>query len=135
MKSLINDKNRTSRVSLMQQKKLFRYFGAKTYLEEDIVNLMSPLYATHKITCFVDVFGGAGNVLLNLPVEWKINRIYNDIDSRLYNLMMDLLDEDKRNKLFEKLYWSLSSHKYFNELKAKENNDSFEFLYRIQQFF
>lgn len=115
---------------LMQQKKLFRYFGAKTYLEEDIVNLVSPLYTTHKITCFVDVFGGAGNVLLNLPVEWRINRVYNDIDSRLYNLMMDLLDEDKRNKLFEKLYWSLSSRKYFNELKEKENNDSFEFLYR-----
>lgn len=115
----------------MQQRKLFWYFGAKTALIDDIIKLVAPLYSTGRITAFVDVFGGAGNVLLNVPLEWKVNRIYNDIDSRLYNLMLDLKDEKKRNLLFENLFWSLSSKQLFNDFKTKEQNDSFEFLYRI----
>lgn len=117
------------------QRKLFRYFGAKTALLDDIVNLVAPLYSASAITCFVDVFGGGGNVLLNLPLEWKINRIYNDIDSRLYNLMLDLQNEQQRNVLFDKLFWSLSSRQIFNDFKTKEQNNSFEFLYRVLNSF
>ena len=113
------------------QKKLFRYFGAKTYMLDDIIRLISPLYSNKKIVCFVDVFGGAGNVLLNIPLEWRINRVYNDIDLRLYNLLNDLKDDKKRELLFEKLFWVLSSRKLLNDFKEKENNNSFEFLYRI----
>lgn len=98
---------------------------------DDIIRLISPLYSNKKIVCFVDVFGGAGNVLLNIPLEWRINRVYNDIDLRLYNLLNDLKDDKKRDALFEKLFWTLASRKLFNDFKEKENNNSFEFLYRL----
>lgn len=113
------------------QRKLFRYYGAKTHLIEDINKVIAPLIHNKKITTFVDVFGGSGLVLLNLPLEWKLNKVYNDIDLRLYNLLNDLKDEDKRNKLFDNLFWTLGSRKLLNDFKNKENNNSFEFLYRI----
>lgn len=31
----------------------------------------------------VDVFGGSGRVLLNVPDEWKKIKVYNDIDRNL----------------------------------------------------
>lgn len=116
---------------IIMQHKLFWYYGAKTAFVDDIIKLAALLYSANRISTFVDVFGGAGNVLLNLPFEWRVNRIYNDIDNRLYNLMLDLQDEQKRNILFDKLFWCLSSRQIFEEFKAKEQNDSFEFLYRI----
>ena len=113
------------------QRKLFRYYGAKTDLIDDIFKVVSPLYISKKITAFVDVFGGSGLVLLNIPLEWKINKVYNDIDDTINTLLYDLIDDQKRKKLFDKLFWILSSRKLFNEFKTKNDNDSFEFLYRI----
>ena len=109
--------------------KLLRYFGAKTYLLDDIFNKVYELYPD-RITAFVDVFGGAGNVVLNVPPEWKVNRIYNDIDLRLYTLLNVLKDEEKRKRLFDMLDWSLPHRKIFEELKQQtEFKDDVEMSY------
>jgi len=98
--------------------KLLWYFGARTYMLEDIFNKVYELYPD-KITTFVDVFGGSGTVVLNVPPEWRINRIYNDIDLRLYNLLNVLRDENKRQKLFEMLELSLPHRKIFEDFLEK----------------
>lgn len=114
----------------MTKKTLFSYFGGKTPMLDDIYNTIRPLYSARKITCFVDVFGGSGVVLLNIPKNWKVNKVYNDLDERLYNVLCDLKDDNKRNKLLEKLYFTARSRQLFNEFKNKDSNDSFEYLYR-----
>jgi len=98
--------------------KLLWYFGARTYVLDDIFNKVSELYPK-RMTTFVDVFGGSGLVVLNVPPEWKINRVYNDIDLRLYNLLNVLRDENKRQRLFEMLDLSLPHRKIFEDLKQK----------------
>jgi len=115
---------------LKQRKlKLLSYFGAKTYLLDDIFNKVYELYPD-RMTTFVDVFGGAGNIILNVPFEWKINRIYNDIDLRLYNLLKVLKDEEKRKRLFDMLDWSLPHRKLFEDAKQQtEFKDDVEMAY------
>lgn len=77
--------------------------GTKNHLINDIVNIIELFYKNKKIVTFVDVFGGSGDVLLNLPGNWKINRVYNDnIDHRLFILLNSLRDDKKRKILFEK---------------------------------
>jgi len=110
--------------------KLIWYYGAKTYMLDDIFNLVKKLYDEKKITAFVDVFAGSGNVVLNVPKEWKVNKVYNDIDLRLYNLLKVLKDEDKRKRLFDMLDWSLPHRKLFEEAKQQtEFKDDVEMAY------
>jgi len=109
--------------------KILRYYGAKAYMLDDIFNKVSELYP-NKITAFVDVFGGSGSVALNVPSEWKINTLYNDIDLRLYNLLNVLKDDDKRKRLFDMLDWSLPHRKIFEETKQRtEFKDDVEMVY------
>ena len=110
--------------------KLIWYYGAKTYMLDDIFSIVKKLYDAGKITAFVDVFGGSGNVVLNVPKDWKVNRIYNDIDLRLYNLLNVLKDEAKRKRLFDMLDWSLPHRKIFEEAKQQtEFKDDVEMAY------
>jgi len=112
-----------------KQIKLLRYYGAKTYLIDDIFDKVSELYPD-RMTAFVDVFGGSGSVILNVPREWKINKVYNDIDLRLYNLLNVLKDEEKRKRLFDMLDWSLPHRKIFEDLKQQtEFKDDVEMVY------
>ena len=112
-----------------RQIKLLRYYGAKTYLIDDIFDKVSELYPD-RMTAFVDVFGGSGSVVLNVPHEWKINKVYNDIDLRLYNLLNVLKDDEKRKRLFEMLDWSLPHRKIFEDLKQQtEFKDDVEMVY------
>jgi len=110
--------------------KLLWFYGAKTYMLDDIFRLVKKLYDEKKITAFVDVFGGAGNVVLNVPKDWKVNRVYNDIDLRLYNLLNVLKDEEKRKRLFDMLDWSLPHRKIFEDAKQQtEFKDDVEMAY------
>jgi len=110
--------------------KLLWYYGAKTYMLDDIFNLVKKLYNEKKITAFVDVFAGSGNVVLNVPKDWKVNRVYNDIDLRLYNLLNVLRDEEKRKRLFDMLDWSLPHRKIFEDAKQQtEFKDDVEMAY------
>ena len=109
--------------------KLLWYYGAKTYLLDDIFEKASELYPD-RMTTFVDVFGGSGTVVLNVPPEWKVNKIYNDIDLQLYNLLNILRNDEKRKRLFDMLDWSLPHRKIFDKLKQQtEFKDDVEKAY------
>ena len=79
--------------------KIFQYYGSKTYLLPDIKAAIKPI--ENRVTCFVDVFGGSGAVVLNIlehdghqkrlgsdtipgVEERKWQLVYNDIDKSLY---------------------------------------------------
>jgi len=68
---------------------------------EDIMKIVSVAYYRYKFQSFVDLFGGSGKVLLNLPDDWNVLRIYNDIDERWYVFFKVLQNNEKRKKLVE----------------------------------
>ena len=63
-------------------KSVFRYYGGKFNQLKDIISILQD--HMNSFDAVVDVFGGSGKVLLNIPDEWKKMKIYNDIDSDLY---------------------------------------------------
>jgi DNA adenine methylase len=121
----------------MQRVKFFKFYGAKTHLLKDIYNVILPL--RDKITCFVDVFGGSGVVALNLPFKSNVI-VYNDLDKWLYTTFKVIQNEEKRNKLIEKLEYAFKHRDIFNEFKEsykKEENledveIAFRFIYLVQ---
>jgi len=64
----------------------FIYYGGKSYLKKEIIALMPY----HRI--YVEVFGGAGNVLLNKPVCPV--EVYNDINENLVNVFRVIKDSE-----------------------------------------
>ncbi len=117
-------------------KKIFNYYGGKYFMLNDIyrliLNYYNPITKEHKLSCFVDVFGGSGTVLLNLPKELgHFNKVFNDIDSRIYNLMVALQDENQRKEIEERFNYALRSREYFEMLKKKDEQTPFEFLYLL----
>jgi len=108
----------------MKAIKFFSFFGGKTHLLEDIYKVVSLV--RDKITCFVDVFGGSGVVILNLP--WKFNNIvYNDIDYYLYKTFKVIQNEELRKKLLEKLELAFRHRAIFEEFKEDYRNDNKDF--------
>ena len=71
----------------MSKPSLFRYMGGKYYLADNLI----PLFPEH--ACYVEVFGGAANVLLQKPPS-KVE-VYNDIDRNVYNLFKVLREYPK----------------------------------------
>jgi len=121
--------------------KLFPYYGGKYYLLNDIIPEIIRIIKNHDIKCVVDVFGGSGQVILSLPLEYKVNRIYNDIDKRLIAVLKILMDNEKREKLFSSLEYSMRSRDIFNEFKNSDwdklNDDevALRFLYLVTYSF
>ena len=117
----------------MKHKKLFPYYGGKFYLLNDIFKIIAPIQ--NEIITFVDVFGGSGTVLLNIPLDWKCNKIFNDIDLRIFKVMMALKnDPDSLKKEMDK---TIRSREYFNLIKNKDAKEMtpFEYLYLIANSF
>ena len=103
--------------NMVKVKKLFQYYGGKYFLIPDIIKEMANCMRTNEINCIVDVFGGSAQVILSVPQEWKVNRVYNDIDSRLFKVLKVLQDKNKRDEVIDFLSWSLRSREEFNEFK------------------
>ena len=114
--------------------KLFQYYGSKTYLLPDIKKAIKPVES--KITCFVDVFGGSGAVVLNIlehegqqrmlsigtsknTEERKWQLVYNDIDLSLYKTFKAVADDTKRARLLEKLEYAFHDRAIFEEYKQR----------------
>jgi len=55
---------------------LFPYYGGKFNQLKDILGTMGEHLSSFHVV--VDVFGGSGKVLLNIPEEWKKLKVYND---------------------------------------------------------
>jgi DNA adenine methylase len=98
---------------------------------DDIINIVEPLLERKEIVTFVDVFGGSGVVLLNIPRKYRINRVYNDIDGVLCRVIKAMIDDNERSKLLEKLSYAIQSRELFNEIKNKPYSEwtPFEYLY------
>lgn len=88
------------------------YPGGKARLAGKIVSLF-PSIDTYDT--FVDVFGGAANVLLAVPDKNGLLKVYNDIDSDLFNFFSVLRNPEQRNQLVEMLYWTPFSRQQFKE--------------------
>jgi len=112
-----------------------RYLGGKFNQLKDILDLMREHRGVFETV--VDVFGGAGTVLINIPENWRVNRVYNDIDKELYTLFKVLQNDEKRNILIEKLKLAFPHEQVFKDLKTeklkvdndKEINTAFKLIY------
>lgn len=91
-------------------KAILRYFGSKWGIADWIVGNFPP----H--TCYVDLFGGSGAVLLNKPVAEA--EVYNDVDLNVFNFFQVLRDEEKANELIAAV--SFTPYHYEEYKKAKE---------------
>lgn len=72
--------------------KALNYYGAKQQMLKYIVP-----YLSIKHDVFIEVFGGAGTILLNK--RRSKNEIYNDVDSELVNFFRVIRDKQKLEKL------------------------------------
>lgn len=102
--------------------KLFQIYGGKYFLVPEIIKSISPIH--EGIRTWVDVFGGSGTVLLNIPKEYEGVRVWNDINSNIYRLMKTMQDENGRAKLFNQMQWYLYSREEFNRIKEKQMSGS-----------
>jgi site-specific DNA-adenine methylase len=75
------------------------------------------------LTGIVDVFGGAGNVIFNIPKEWKVTRVYNDLDKRLYTTIKVMTDANKRMTLLDMVEHTMNSRDLFEECKEFFKSD------------
>jgi len=100
--------------------KLFGYFGGKYFMLDDIMDVIVKIINKYDIKTVVDVFGGSGTVILSLPLIYQVNRVYNDIDKRLVNVLKVLIDNEKREKVLTSLEYAISSRDLFNEFKNSD---------------
>ena len=89
----------------MKAPNFFSYFGGKYYLAPKLI----PMFPQHD--CYVEVFGGAGNVLIQKQPS-KVE-VFNDIDSDIFNLFRVLREDfDEFYRLIK--YTPYSRETYFS---------------------
>ena len=110
-------------------KSLFPYYGGKFNQLKDILGIME----NHKdsFDVVVDVFGGSGKVLLNIPDEWKKMKVYNDIDHDLYTTFRVLQDNRKRLELSRKLRYAFRHYDIFKEMKHTSHKSDVDTAFRV----
>ena len=85
------------------------YAGGRSYVLRHILDLMPP----HKV--YIEVFGGLAPVLLNKPRSSV--EIYNDVDDRLVNMLVQLRDHpDAFEKFIEETPYSQGLYEQYLEL-------------------
>ena len=110
-------------------KSLFRYYGGKFNQLKDIMGILSQ--HTDAFDVVVDVFGGSGKVLLNVPDEWKKIKVYNDINEDLYKTFKVLQDPWKRTLLERKLRVAFLHERVFRELKDMKYGNDVETAFKV----
>ncbi|MCL4447872.1 MAG: DNA adenine methylase [Thermoplasmatales archaeon] len=98
---------------------LFPYYGGKFNQLRDILAVMGDHKDSFDVV--VDVFGGSGKVLLNIPDEWRKLKVYNDLDRDLYVTFKVLQNRRKSLELSRRLRatfehydaFMLMRHRYF----------------------
>ena len=81
----------------------FPYYGGRFYQLKEIMGILE----NHKVQfeVVVDVFGGSGKVLINIPEEWRKVKVYNDINKDLYTTFKVLQDARKSRLLSRSWDW------------------------------
>ena len=110
-------------------KSLFRYYGGKFNQLKDILEILGE----HKdaFDVVVDVFGGSGKVLLNVPDEWKKIKVYNDLDEELYTTFKVLQNNRKRTLLTKKLRVAFPHERAFRELRDMKFGNDVETAFKV----
>jgi len=89
------------------------YAGGRSYVLKEIYSVMPP----HKV--YIEVFGGLAPVLLNKPRSSV--EIYNDIDDRLVNMLVQLRDHPEAFERFvEGTPYSQGLHRKYAEIYFSE---------------
>ena len=110
-------------------KSVFKYFGGKTNQLDNIMSIMRE-HVTEFDTV-VDVFGGSGKVLLNIPDKWRKKKVYNDINEELYITFKVLQNAEKRALLIEKLSVAFAHERIFKEMKTTHIDDDVETAFKV----
>ena len=93
----------------------FPYYGGRFYQIKNILEILEKQLDRFEVV--VDVFGGSGKVLLNIPDEWRKVKVYNDLNKDLYTTFKVLQDNAKRKQLEKKLRNCFPHETIFQELK------------------
>ena len=110
-------------------KSLFRYYGGKFNQLKDILAVMEEHNGA--FDAVVDVFGGSGKVLLNVPDEWTKIKVYNDLNEDLYTTFKVLQDTRKRNLLIKKLRVAFLHERAFRELRDMKFGNDVETAFKV----
>lgn len=95
-------------------------------------NILSLFPPASTYDTFIDIFGGAANVLLAVPDRRNLLKVYNDVDARLFNFFRVLRDPEKRKQLIEMLCLTLYSRQQFKEcIEMSEPDDPVERAWRF----
>jgi DNA adenine methylase len=103
------------------------YAGGIRMLFSKVLKLIPP----HKV--YVEPFGGSGRVLFNKrPSE---SEVYNDINGDLVNFFRVLRDDEKWEKLREKLLLTPYSRQEFEDILSSKDRDKLDDVERARRFF
>lgn len=95
----------------------FKWIGGKSRLRKQIIDLL-PIHS-----CYVEVFGGAGWVLLGKPPSSV--EIFNDIDQELISFFRVV--KERPHELIESFKWDLVSRSEFERLAQLDTTTMTEF--------
>lgn len=96
-------------------KSLIPYCGGKVMKMKEINALIKEHYKPKVKQCFVDAFGGGGNVAFNVDKSLFALIVYNDLDNGIYNLIKQI--RDNVDELMEALSLTPYSRTEFYESK------------------
>lgn len=109
-------------------KSTFPYYGGRFYQIKNILDILEKNLDQFDVV--VDVFGGSGKVLPNLPDEWKKVKVYNDINKDLYVTFKVLQDNRKRKQLERKLRNAFPHEAIFQELKLSDPRSDVDIAFK-----
>jgi len=121
---------------------VFQYPGGKARIAGWIADLLPP---PGSYSCFVDVFGGAANVLLevmhrNEVAGIRVHYVFNDKNEDIVNFFRVIRNKATREELIEMLRWTPYSRKQFTNciempIPADPVERAWRFFVLIQQSF
>lgn len=118
----------------MVVKTLFNYAGGKAFMIDDIMTQFNSVAG--KVHRVIDVFGGSGKFMLNVPRANIENgdylKVYNDIDKGMVNLFSVLRDDKDRDALLDKFSYYIQSRE-MTECYCRHpyDEDRIEFAYKM----
>lgn len=96
-------------------KKAFQYPGGDWYVKDDILKVLS--YAPCRKCILVEVFGGSGVITQHAPVSKYRNRVYNDLDRLIYNLVKTIKEQPRiMQEVLSFIPYSREIHDYIKSL-------------------
>ena len=113
-------------------KSTFPYYGGRFYQIKNILEILEKNLDQFDVV--VDVFGGSGKVLLNIPDEWKKVKVYNDVNKDLYVTFKVLQDSGKRMQLERKLTNAFPHESIFQEMKRSDPRNYVDIAFKTIYF-